>query len=104
MGRPCDVGLVQSLLATNGLPGEDVDGRIEHLFLAWNGKTLAATAGLELLGGDGLLRSVCVRPNYRGRRLAGSLCDRVEAYARNASIGRLYLLTMTAKEFFARRG
>lgn len=77
---------------------------IHQFCLAWAENRLIATVGVELLGTNGLLRSLCVIPDYRGRGLAAELCDRMETYSRNAGVNRLYLLTTTAQAFFAHRG
>lgn len=99
-----ELPMVRALLSANGLPDEDVGEHIEHFVLAWDKHALLATAGVELLGNDGLLRSLCVSANYRNRGLATELCKRVESYSRNAGLRRLYLLTTTARDFFGRRG
>ncbi|MEI6758529.1 MAG: GNAT family N-acetyltransferase [Chlorobium sp.] len=99
-----DLQVVQALLRANGLPCEDVGEHIEHFILAWEKDTLVGTVGVELPGSDGLLRSLCVSADERNRGIATLLCNRVESYARNAGVKRLYLLTTTAREFFARRG
>ena len=61
-------------------------------------------AGLEVHGGAGLLRSVCVRSAARGQGLGPRLCDAIEDRAAAAGLGELYLLTTTARAFFERRG
>ena len=99
-----DLPMVRALLSANGLPDEDVGEHIEHFVLAWDEHALLGTAGVELLGNDGLLRSLCVGSSYRNRGRATELYKRVEAYSRNAGLSRLYPLTTTAKEFVGRRG
>lgn len=63
---------------------------------------LAAAAGLEVCGAAGeervaLLRSVAVRPAWRGRGLAGALVRGVVAAAEARGLAALYLLTTTAE-------
>jgi amino-acid N-acetyltransferase len=99
-----DLQAVRALLAGNRLPEEDIAGHLEHFLLARDGAVLVGTVGVELLGSSGLLRSLCVRPEYRHRGLATALSERAEAYARNAGVHRLYLMTTTAKTFFERAG
>lgn len=99
-----DLLKVRALLAENGLPYEDIGEHINHFMLAWDNGTLVGTVGVELLGSDGLVRSLCVSSTYRNRGIASELCDRIEAYVRNTGVNRLYLLTTTAKDFFACRG
>jgi amino-acid N-acetyltransferase len=99
-----DLSKIQALLSENALPDEDVGKHIDHFMLARDNGTLAGTVGVELLGSDALLRSLCVSTSYRNRGIASELCNRIEAYARNAGVNKLYLLTTTARDFFARRG
>jgi amino-acid N-acetyltransferase len=99
-----DLPQVQALLSEYGLPYEDVGEHIEHFLLARDNGTLVGTVGVELLGRDGLLRSLCVSSHYRNRAIASELCKRIEVYSRNAGVRRLYLLTTTANDFFAHRG
>jgi len=98
------LGAIRSLLAANELPHEDVAPHVENFLLAWSGEELVGTVGLELLGSDGLLRSLCVAPRVRRRGLATRLGRSAEALARNAGVRRLYLLTTTARTFFERVG
>ncbi|NTW70170.1 MAG: GNAT family N-acetyltransferase [Chlorobiaceae bacterium] len=104
MATPDDLPMVQALLSDNGLPYEDAGEHIEHFILAKEHGALIATAGVELLGTDGLLRSVCVSRKYRNLGIAGELCRRIEASAYREGVKRLYLLTTTAKEYFRCRG
>lgn len=99
-----DLPKVRALLLEDGLPDEDIDEHIDHFMLAWDNGKLVGTVGMELPGSDGLLRSLCVHSNYRNRGIASGLCSRIEAYSRNAGVRRLYLLTTTAKNYFADRG
>ena len=104
MAGPDDLDNVHRLLADNGLPSEDIAQHMDHLLVAWDDKVLVGTVAVELLGENGLLRSLCVAPAYRQRGLAAELCDRIEAHAKHAGVRRLCLLTTTARAFFARRG
>ena len=104
MASQNDLPMVRALLSENGLPEEDVGEHIEYFLLAWDNGLLIGTAGVELLGTSGLLRSLCVRSNYRNRGIATELCNRIEVYARNAGVNRLYMLTTTAKDYFFLRG
>lgn len=59
---------------------------------------------VEPYGGAGLLRSLAVAPEARGRGLGVRLVDAAEARARADGLGALYLLTTTAAPFFEARG
>ena len=95
---------VRGLLRAPGLPHDDIGEHIHNFCLAWAECRLVATIGVELRGSNGLLRSLCVTSDFRGRGLAAEQCDRIEAYSRNAGVNRLYLLTTTAQAFFEHRG
>ena len=68
-----------------------------------NGATVGAV-GVELYGKTGLLRSLVVHPSYRGRGLGKQLTSEIETYARGLGVKTLFLLTMTAADFFPRLG
>jgi amino-acid N-acetyltransferase len=51
-----------------------------------------------------LLRSLVVAPAHRGRGLGDGLVRRLERAAADWGVERFWLLTTTAKTFFARRG
>jgi amino-acid N-acetyltransferase len=104
---------VQTLLAQADLPFEDLSPAAMQLFLGMrapdlprdgngNGSPsqLIAIAGLERHGNDGLLRSLLVLPDQRGRGLARELVHAQEAQARRLGLRRLVLLTETAADFF----
>jgi amino-acid N-acetyltransferase len=65
---------------------------------------VVGVAGLELHGEDGLLRSVAVDPDYRGLGLAASLVEAAVERAQRVKLRAVYLLTTTARDYFARRG
>ena len=95
---------MKRLLADCGLLGDDIDPHLEHFIVARANGELAGVIGLELLGSLALLRSLAVAPAYRNQGLGGTLYERALAYTRTRGVGTLYLLTLTAREFFARRG
>jgi len=61
-------------------------------------------AGLEIHGEDGLLRSVAVDTEYRGQGLAASLVEAAIERAKRVQLRAVYLLTTTARDYFARHG
>lgn len=96
---------VQSVLAASRLMGLDT-GDSDTLALALSDEVhgVAGCAAVERYGDNGLLRSVAVLPELRGRSLGQYLVAAAEAEAREEGIARLYLLTETAERFFARLG
>lgn len=95
---------VARLLADSELPHSDVEQHFDDFVLARSGESVVGVAGIERHGRVGLLRSVCVRRDFRRRGIAGRLCDLIESHARDIGIDELYLLTTTAEHFFAKRG
>lgn len=65
---------------------------------------LLGVVGLDVCDGVGLLRSLAVQPEARGRGLAVALVRQIELYAQTQSISKVYLLTNTAADFFAHQG
>jgi len=65
---------------------------------------VVGVAGLELHGDFGLLRSVAVDEDYRGQGLAAALIEAVLQRAQRVGLRSVYLLTTSARDYFARRG
>lgn len=65
---------------------------------------VSGAVGLEVYGSQGLLRSLCVKPEERGKRTGARLVEAVTAEAMAAGISELYLLTTTADQYFERHG
>jgi arsenite methyltransferase len=100
-----DLAELTGLLRAAQLPVEGVADQLEDGFvvLEENGVLIGA-AGLEVYGGYGLLRSVAVAESARGRGVGDALVrDRIE-WARARGLRAVYLLTTTAREYFAARG
>jgi amino-acid N-acetyltransferase len=103
-GAVQDTESVKRLLADCGLPDEDAGSHIKHFLIARSGDEVAGVVGLEMAGSVALLRSLAVAGKYRGQGLAKLLYDRILAHAHARGIETLYLLTLTARAFFTRRG
>lgn len=95
---------VVALLGACDLPVADLaPAALDHFFGAGDG-ALRGVVGLELHGDVGLLRSLAVRADARGRGLGRRLVARAEADAAGRGVAALYLLTTTAESFFRRLG
>jgi amino-acid N-acetyltransferase len=103
--RPHDLRGALDLLGRSELTEQDVAEGWGHYFVVREDDgRVVAVAGLEIHGEDGLLRSVAVDPDYRGQGLAGSLIDAAMQRAKRVQLRSVYLLTTTARDYFAGRG
>jgi len=103
--RPHDLPGALDLLGRSELPGKDVAERWGHYFVVREDDArVVAVAGLEVHGEDGLLRSVAVDPDYRGQGLGESLVEAAMVRAKQLELRSVYLLTISARNYFARRG
>ncbi len=100
-----DLPDVKRLLARSLLPLEGLlDAFPGGFVVAEDGGAIAGVAGVETHGPDGLLRSVAVREDARGREIGAPLVrDRVD-WAKARGLETLFLLTTTADEWFERLG
>ncbi len=95
---------IQALLAENGLPGEDISSHLGNFIVAKEGRDIVGCIGMEIYGKIGFLRSLAVRNSHRHQGYAEALYRDCERRAAALGIEDLYLLTVTAESFFARRG
>jgi len=103
--RPHDLRGALDLLGRSELTEQDVAERWGHYFVVHEDDgRVVGVAGLEIHGEDGLLRGVAVDPDYRGQGLAASLVEAAMARAKLVRLRSVYLLTTTARDYFARHG
>jgi len=87
-----------------GLPFEDLD-KDKHLLIGYyRNDELVGTGGMEVYGEHGLIRSVSVSPQHRGKKLGLKIALHLIAKAKESELKGLYLLTETAKDFFLKIG
>jgi N-acetylglutamate synthase-like GNAT family acetyltransferase len=99
-----DVETIIELLKANKLPVNDL-GLGQRIFLVarLDGKTIGCVA-VELHGDAGLLRSLAVNTDFRGKGIGQKLVAEAEAWSLNNGLKNLYLLTTTAADFFPKIG
>jgi amino-acid N-acetyltransferase len=97
-----DLPALRELLSLCGLPVDGVAGNPDAFLVAFDEGGLTGSVGLEPCGADGLLRSLAVHPDYRGRGLGARLTRRALQEARRLGLRRVFLLTETASEYFPR--
>jgi amino-acid N-acetyltransferase len=97
---------VLALLNGVELPIEDLtEEKMKNFFVARDSDDrIIGVVGVELYQEWGLLRSLVVHPAFRGTGLGIRLTHKIESFARHNGIKTLYLLTMTAADFFQKTG
>jgi len=100
--RPGDLPALRELLSLCSLPFDGVADHLDAFLVALDQSRLTGSVGLERCGADGLLRSLAVDPEYRGRGLGTHLTRRALREARRLGLRRVFLLTETACEYFLR--
>jgi len=99
-----DLAACRGLVDACGLPLGGLEYGFPGGYVVVADEILVGCAGVELYGAAGLLRSVAVAPEIRGRGLGEQLTrDRI-AYARAMRLESLWLLTTTAPAYFSRLG
>ena len=103
--RPADWPAILDLLREAALPVADLQPEhVERFLVAREAGAVAACVAVEPYGEAGLLRSLAVTPEHRGRGLGGRLAEAAEGHARDRGLEALYLLTATAAPFFEAHG
>lgn len=101
-----DLQSVRSLLVVAGLPADDIDRHFDagYSLAVSDDGTVIGSAGVEVYGGVGLLRSVAVASPWRGRGVGAALVQDRLAWAREQKLDALWLLTTTAADYFSTLG
>ena len=98
---------IKQLLCISGLEHQDIEpSDLQHFIIVKDASDsmLCGVVGLEPKSNVGLLRSLAVAEAYRRQGLATQLVIKIEEYARSKKVDTLYLLTLTAEQFFGARG
>ena len=95
---------IKQLLFKSQLPTDGIISHLKDFILAKSTGGIIGVVGLEAYDGIGLLRSLAVLPEVRGKGIGKDLCSRAIAHAHTRNINELFLLTTTADGFFAKRG
>lgn len=105
LATPTDLPSVQNLLTENKLPIGGIEDQFETFIVAFTDDSkLIGCAGLEKYDNYGLIRSVVVQSAFQHKFLGSKLVEQVEQLAKKHTISQIYLLTETAKDFFAKKG
>lgn len=98
---PADRDAVVALLRTCALPTEDLPHSLDHFFVARTAGGLIGVIGVQVSGRRGLVRSLAVSSDWRGKGLGHRLWRVALACARHLGLSELFLLTTTAEAIFA---
>ena len=96
---------LEAALSKAGLPVSDIRQaapRFWRFSVAYD--IPAGFGGLEIHGGDALMRSVVTMPPLRGRGIGAAIVTALEAEARVAKCHTIWLLTTTARPLFEKLG
>ncbi|MEO0533480.1 MAG: arsenic resistance N-acetyltransferase ArsN2 [Cyanobacteria bacterium P01_A01_bin.123] len=105
--NPSDEPSVRALLDESALPHSDLNPqKLAHFLTARSAseRVIVGVVGVECYGEVGLLRSLAVAQPHRRKQLGKILVDNAERYAQQQGVKTLYLLTTTAKDYFAKLG
>ena len=102
--NPEHLNQLKILLADNGLPIDDCAEQADIFYGVFDADDLIAVGGLEAAGDYSLLRSIAVKPPYRGRGLARSIAEFLLDQARLQGKAAVYLLTESAEAYFEKLG
>lgn len=99
-----DAKTIRRLLELSGLPTSDLDTARPEFVIASREGEIIGVGALERFGGTALLRSIAVATSWRRSGVGRLIVTELERRARDAGIGELILLTLTAQDFFERLG
>lgn len=95
---------IEALLTAHQLPTAGARDHLATTLLATQGPEIVGCAGAEIHGSVALLRSVAVAPGLQRQGIGRRLVERLLHEARSRDLAAVYLLTVTAPEYFAQHG
>lgn len=102
--NPTQASDLIDFLQTVKLPTRDLPADLSGFTLALDGEKIVGSAGMELLGNLGLLRSVAVAETHRNHQLGQQLFTAALNHARLHKVREVYLITNTAERYFEKNG
>lgn len=97
---PGDWNEIRNLLTANRLPVQGALNHLSNFVVATDNGRVVGAIGLEIYGDIGLLRSLVVASNMRGRSIAKRLIKHMIERCREKQLSALYLLTGNADPLF----
>ena len=102
--REEDLPHILALLDECDLPREGLAPHFSTTLVARDGNQIVGSSALEMYEEFALLRSVAVKPSFRGRGLGRRLTGAALDLAKHHQVTAVYLLTETAGAFFPKFG
>lgn len=101
---PADWPAIETLLQAHGLPTAGAQDHLATFVIAQSGPDIVGCAGVEPHGDVALLRSVAVAPGRHRQGIGRTMVSLVLEEARRRNFKAVYLLTTTARDYFAGHG
>lgn len=95
---------VRRLLERMCLPSEDLSAASVQFWVERRGEEIVGCIGLERIGELGFLRSLAVEPSSQSHGAGRRLVEALLRAATEAKIRELWLLTTSARDYFAKWG
>ncbi|MCP5045977.1 MAG: GNAT family N-acetyltransferase [bacterium] len=99
-----DLSIIETLLEENDLSISGVGGFLEDFLVLEEGNETIGCGGFEIYAETALLRSVAVKRSSHKKGLGTVIVKELFKYAESRNVKRIFLLTMTAPDFFSRFG
>lgn len=95
---------ITHLLASHKLPTSDINESNVELFVGLIDENIVATIGIEKHHSLGLLRSLCVKEDFKNQKLGDAMLSYILKLCAQENRETLYLLTTTAERYFEKYG
>jgi N-acetylglutamate synthase-like GNAT family acetyltransferase len=92
------------LLRSRGLTDRGLEAHREHMIVALSGRRLIGAVGAVPLGSWGMIRSLCVLPDFEGLGIGGELLRLGEERLLEQGTSRAWLITGGAEGYFTSKG
>jgi amino-acid N-acetyltransferase len=102
--RAEDLEGIKALLVELNLPTAGVDEHWKTFLIARDGDAMVGCGGAEAYQVVALIRSIAVKPAYRGHGIGRSLVRQLLDRLASRGLREFYLLTTTAEAYFRKRG
>ena len=99
-----ETNAIVELLANSHLPVSDLNAGERTFLSATSSGKLIGCVAVETYEDSGLLRSLAVTEEFRGKGIGKKLVEEAESWAKSNNLKCLYLLTTTASGFFPKLG